>query len=332
MRAAIARHQGASTPRALWQLANTLLPYTLLWYVMHRVQALSPWLAIPFAIAAGALLVRLFIIFHDCGHGSFFGKPWANRLVGFITGILTFTPYHHWHRAHAIHHGTSGHLDRRGIGDIWTLTVQEYHGASRWTRFRYRLARHPLVLFLVAPLIMFVLVQRLPSPGATRRARLSVLWTNVALLVGMVLMCVLFGTARYLLIQGIVLAVAGTAGVWLFYVQHQFDGAYWVRGEEWNATAAALEGSSYYKLPGVLQWLTGNIGFHHIHHLGPGVPNYRLQACHESEPAFQNIRPITLASSLRCLGLRLWDESGNRLVGFEQAADLRGPRPPTPKR
>lgn len=316
MRAAIARHQQASTPRALWQLGNTLVPYLLLWYLMLRFQPIAPWLTLALAIAAGALLVRLFIIFHDCGHGSFFGKPWANRLVGLATGFMTFTPFHHWHRAHAIHHGASGHLDRRGVGDIWTLTVDEYAKASRWTRIAYGIARHPVVLFLVAPLVMFVLVQRLPSPGATRRARLSVLWMDLSLL----------------------------AGVWLFYVQHQFDGAYWARGEGWNPAAAALQGSSYYKLPALLQWLTGNIGFHHIHHLGPGVPNYRLQACHESEPAFRAVRPITLVGSLRCLGLRLWDESAKQLMGFDAPlrprdckieaapADFKGPRPPRPKR
>lgn len=320
MRKAIARYQRPSTSRALWQLTNTLMPYALLWYAIHRAQAISLWLAIPLAVAAGALLVRAFIIFHDCGHGSFFGKPWANRLVGVVTGLLTFTPYHHWHRDHAIHHGASGHLDRRGTGDIWTLTVQEYLQASRWRRFCYRLARHPLVLFGVAPLVMFVLVQRIPSAGATPRARNSVWWTNVALLGCVAGMSLLYGPARYLLLQGIVLTVAGAIGVWLFYVQHQFEGAFWARGEGWSSVAAALQGSSYYKLPRVFQWLTGNIGFHHIHHLGPGVPNYHLQACHEAEAAFQRIKPVTLAGSIRALALRLWDESEQRLVGYATAA------------
>lgn len=330
---AISRYRHPSNAIALWQLANTLIPYALLWYLMYRLQDISLWLTVPVAIVAGALLVRVFIIFHDCGHGSFFSLRWANHLVGFATGVLTFTPYHQWHREHSIHHGTSGQLDRRGTGDIWTMTVREYQAASRWKRARYRLARQPVVLFAIAPLIIFVLAQRFPSPGTTRRALASVLWTNLALLCVVGTMCWLMGATQFLFIQIAVLLIAGAAGLWLFYVQHQFEGAYWARGESWNFADAALQGSSYYKLPRVLQWLTGNIGFHHVHHLCPGIPNYRLQACHEAIPAFRRIQPITLSASLRSLALHLWDESEGRLVGFGRAhVPVRGFSPRSPGR
>jgi omega-6 fatty acid desaturase (delta-12 desaturase) len=313
---AVARYQHASTKRALWQLTNTFGPYVLLWYAMYRVLEISLWLTVPLAIVSAAFLVRIFIIFHDCGHGSYFRSRRANDIVGSIAGVLTFTPYRHWRWEHAIHHGSAGDLDRRGTGDIWTMTVEEYLSASPRRRLNYRLARNPLVLFVIAPLFVFVIKQRFASPTADKRHRRSVWMLNWALLGVAALLSWIFGIAPYLLIQSITIAVAGSIGLWLFYVQHQFEGVYWERGDNWDYTTAALRGSSYYKLPKVLQWLSGNIGFHHIHHLSPRIPNYNLQRCHESDRLFQQVTPVTLRASLRSLRFRLWDEQCGKLVGY----------------
>jgi len=314
----VARYQQPSPGRALWQTINTLVPYAVLWYLMYLSLAVSWWLTLPLAVLAGAFLVRVFVIFHDCGHGSFFKSPAANHAVGAITGILTFTPYFHWRWEHAIHHASAGDLDRRGTGDVWTLTVQEYLAASRWKRFAYRLARNPAVLFVLAPLFLFLILQRIPSLKAPARERYSVYGTNLALgAVAAGLIC-LFGLKAWLIIQLTVLMTAGSAGVWLFYVQHQFEGVYWERGDDWDYTTAALRGSSFYKLPRVLQWFSGNIGFHHIHHLSPRIPNYHLEKCHRAEPLFQTVKPVTLFSSFKSFTFRLWDEQQRKLVSFRR--------------
>jgi omega-6 fatty acid desaturase (delta-12 desaturase) len=280
--------------------------------------AVSYWLMLPLAILAAGFLVRIFIIFHDCGHGSFFKSKRANNAVGVIAGLLNLTPYRYWRWQHALHHGTAGDLDHRGSGDIWTLTVQEYLRRTRWKRFAYRLARNPLVLFVAAPLYIFVVHHRFAAPAAPDRERRSVRYTNWALLGIMVAMSTLIGLKAVLIIQLSVSAFAGAAGLWLFYVQHQFEGAYWARSDDWNYTAAALQGSSFYKLPRILQWFTGNIGFHHIHHLSPRIPNYHLQRCHDADPFFETIKPLTLFGSLKSLTFRLWDERRNAFVGFRQ--------------
>lgn len=309
-------YQRPSLPRALWQLINTLGLYALLWYLAVRSVAVSYWLAVPLAILGGGVLVRVFIIFHDCGHGSFFKNRTANDVVGFITGMLTFTPYYHWRWEHAIHHASAGNLDQRGTGDVWTMTVQEYLDASRWKRFSYRIARNPFVLFLIAPLFLFVVLQRFPSRNANRRERQSVLWMDLAIVAMAAGLSALIGLKLYLMIQLMVMAVASSAGVWMFYVQHQFEDVHWERGDEWDFTAAALQGSSYYKLPRILQWFTGNIGFHHVHHLSARIPNYNLERCHRELLLAQNVKPITLRASLRSLFLRLWDEERKQLVGY----------------
>jgi acyl-lipid omega-6 desaturase (Delta-12 desaturase) len=212
----VARYEQPSLPRALWQLTNTLIPYGLLWYLMYLSVALSWWLTVPVAVLAGAFLVRIFIIFHDCGHGSYFRSRRANDIVGFITGVLTFTPYYHWRWEHGVHHGSAGNLDRRGTGDVWTMTVQEYLQASRWRRFAYQLARNPFVLFVLAPLFVFLIMQRRPNPGANPRERRSVWWMNLALLGVATGLSLVFGLKTYLLIQLCVLMVAAAAGVWIF--------------------------------------------------------------------------------------------------------------------
>jgi omega-6 fatty acid desaturase (delta-12 desaturase) len=322
----VEKYRQPSTVRALWQLVNTFIPYGLLWYLMHLSLSVSWWLTIPLAVLAGAFLVRIFIIFHDCGHGSYFRSRWANDLVGFIAGVLTFTPYYQWRGEHAIHHSTAGHLDKRGTGDVWTMTVQEYLESSRWRRFAYRLARNPIVLFVLAPLYLFLIEQRFPSSKTDLHERHSVWWTNLAILGLVIALSWVFGVVAYVLIQLIVTGVAGAAGVWMFYVQHQFEDAYWERGDDWDYAAAALQGSSFYKLPKVLQWFSGNIGFHHIHHLSARIPNYNLQRCHEADPLFQQVKPMTLSSSLKSLTLRLWDEQARKLVGYGRMRQLRRER------
>ena len=322
-RKTLARYQAPAAWRSTWQVVNSLIPYAVLWYLMYRSLEVSYWITLPLAILAAGFLVRVFIIFHDCGHGSFFKSRRLEAILGFITGLLVFTPYYHWRWEHAQHHGSAGNLDRRGLGDVWTMTVKEYLEASRWKRFAYRLVRNPFVLFVLAPLLLFMVLQRIPSSKAPARERRSVYWTNLALL-GMVAgMSWVFGFRNYVVIQLTVLTVAASAGVWLFYVQHQFEGVYWARHQEWDPTTAALQGSSFYKLPRVLQWFSGNIGFHHIHHLSSRIPNYRLEECHKSHPVFQTVKPVTLLASLRSFTFRLWDEQRQRLVGFGYLRKIR---------
>jgi len=318
----VAKYQRPAALRGLWQVANTLVPYAALWYLMFVSLSVSYWLTALLALLAGGFLVRAFIIFHDCGHGSFFKSSLANHAVGILTGVLCFTPYYRWRWEHAVHHACAGDLDRRGTGDVWTLTVQEYLEASRWKRFAYRLARNPVILFLLAPLFLFLVIERLPSAKAGLRERLSVYWTNLILILVAAGMSWAFGFKTYVVLQLAVLSVAGSAGVWLFYIQHQFEGVYWKRAQEWDYADAALHGSSYYKLPRILQWFSGNIGFHHIHHLSPRIPNYNLERCQRSEPLFQAVKPVTLLSSLKSFHFRLWDERHGKMVSFRALRGL----------
>jgi len=322
----VAHYQEPSLRRGFRQIINTLVPYLALWFLMYLSLRISYLLTGALTVLAGGFLIRVFVIFHDCGHGSFFKSRKANDSLGSITGVLCFTPYYHWRWEHALHHSSSGDLDRRGTGDVWTLTVQEYLEASRWKRLAYRLARNPLILFVLAPVFLFLIKQRFPSKKAGRRERNSVHWTNLAVLAMATGLSCLFGFKTYLPLQLGVLLVAGVAGVWLFYVQHQFEGVYWERGEEWDYCTAALKGSSFYKLPKLLQWFSGNIGFHHIHHLSPRIPNYNLEKCHQAEPLFQTVKPVTLFSSFKALTFRLWDEERRRLVGYGELRILRQQR------
>lgn len=320
---AVAAHQTPTIPRSAWQLVNSVLPYLALCGLMVRSLDVSYALTLLLAVPAAGFLVRIFIIFHDCGHGSFFRSRRANHFWGVVTGILTYTPYQQWRHDHAIHHATSGDLDRRGVGDIWTLTVEEYLDAPRWKRLAYRMVRSPFVLFVLAPAYVFLIQHRLPSRASGTRERRSVLWMNLTLLGIVVTLSLTIGFERFLLIQLPVSLIAGAAGVWLFYVQHQFEGVTWKRRDEWDFVAAALQGSSFYRLPKVLQWFSGNIGFHHIHHLSPAVPNYNLEKCHRAEPLFQSVQPITLLGSLKSLSFRLWDEQQERLVGYGRMRAVR---------
>ena len=325
---AITKHQNPRLGKSIWQIVNSLIPFLALYGLAIWAMGLSYWLTLAFAVAAGGFMVRIFIIFHDCGHGSFFKSQRANHILGFVTGVLTFTPYHQWRQKHALHHATSGDLDGRGTGDIWTLTVQEYIDAPRWKRFGYRVFRNPFVLFVVAPLYLFLIHQRFPSPTVGRRERLGVHWTNGALLAIAVVMSMTIGIKAYLMIQLPLMMITGTVGLWLFYVQHQFEGVYWQRRKNWGFAEAALNGSSFYKLPRVLQWFSGNIGFHHIHHLSPRIPNYNLERCHRADPLFQTVRPITLLASMKSFTFRLWDEQRGKLIGYRRLRELRRQQSP----
>ncbi len=324
--AAFAEYETPSVRSALWQLINTFVPYLGLWGVMVFLvsQGYPYWLTLALAVPTAALWIRLFIFFHDCCHGSYFAADWANRFLGHICGILTFTPFDDWRRAHALHHATAGDLDRRGTGDVWTMTVDEYRAAPPVRRVAYRILRNPVVLFGLVPGVLSLVCHRFPHRGAGRRERRGVAMTNLAIAGMLGAAGMTIGLRPYLSIQLPVAILAGTVGVWLFYVQHQFEGVSWSRHRDWDPLRAALEGSSYYKLPKVLQWCTGSIGLHHVHHARPGVPNYNLQQCHDAVAPVRAVEPLTLWNSLGSLRLNLWDEREGRLVSFRSVRRPRG--------
>ena len=319
----VATYQRPDVKRSLWQVADSVIPYLVLWYLAYRLLAVSYLLSLPVIVLAAGFMVRTFIIFHDCGHGSFFRSRVANDVLGIITGILTFTPYYDWRAEHARHHATAGDLDRRGFGDVWTMTVDEYRHASFWQRVGYRFYRNPFVLLGIAPLYVFLLKQRLPRRRSGREV-LSVIGTDLALVAIFWALFATIGVKATLLLELPLLAIAGAAGVWLFYVQHQFEQVYWERHDMRDYLAVAMEGSSLYALPRVLQWFSGNIGFHHIHHLSPRIPNYRLPKAYREQPVLQHVDRLTLFSSLHTLRLRLYDEASRRLIGFREARTLGG--------
>ena len=319
----LAPYQTADDRLAWAQLLSTVGLFVLTWTVMYvSLEVVGWWLTLVLAPIAALLLVRLFIVQHDCGHGSFFRSKALNERVGACLGVLTLTPYHYWKRTHAVHHATAGDLDRRSMGDVTTLTVAEYVALPWWRRVAYRLYRHPLVMLGVGPVYVFVLKHRLPLdiPWSWRREWRSVLATDAALVAVVALAWVTVGIESFLLVQLPITLLSGPVGVWLFYVQHQFEDTYWARHDGWSYYEAALRGSSFYDLPQVLHWFTGNIGYHHIHHLSSRIPNYRLPSCFRDIPELQQAPRLGLADSLGCLRLRLWDEEARRLVGFR---DLR---------
>jgi acyl-lipid omega-6 desaturase (Delta-12 desaturase) len=311
-------YRQANLRKSVCQILNTIVPYGVLWALMiFALERGYPyWLTLALATPAGLILVRVFILFHDCCHGSFFTSRRANTILGYVTGILTFTAFEDWRHAHNRHHATAGDLDRRGLGDIWTMTTAEYTAAPRRTRLAYRIYRNPFILFGPGAALLFLLFQRFSRKGAGKRARTSVLITNLSLLLVLTVAAATIGVGTYLRIQLPVILIGGGVGLWLFYIQHQFEDAYWVRHESWDPMGVALQGSSYFKLPKILQWLTGNIGLHHIHHVQPSIPNYNLQRCYDEVPALQAVRTITLKTSLRSLRLGLYDEKNKKLVSF----------------
>jgi acyl-lipid omega-6 desaturase (Delta-12 desaturase) len=315
---ALTKFQEKSLPKAVWQLVSTFIPYFSLWYLMVLTIRLGyPYpVTLALALPAAALLTRIFIFFHDCVHGSFFASARANTILGYVCGLLVFTPLEDWRFSHFLHHATYANLDARGYGDVSLMTVKEYRSSSRRQRIGYRLYRSALVLFGLGPVFHFVFYQRFPTWNTGRAERRSVIMTNLgiaALALGAVWT---IGWKTFLLVQVPVLWLAGTAGVWLFYVQHQFEGVYWARTDQWDPLRAALEGCSFYRLPAVLRWITGNIGYHFIHHLQEGIPNYHLKACYDAVPQLRHKPPLTLRQSLACARLKLWDEDRQRLVGF----------------
>ena len=316
---AIGKYARVNLGKSLWQLLNTFVPYCALWALMlYTVQRGYPyWMTLPVTVVAGGFLVRVFILFHDCCHGSFFSSRRANTILGYAAGILTFTPFEDWRYAHSLHHATAGNLNRRGVGDIRTMTKEEYLAASIRKRLAYRIYRNPLVLFGPGSALLFLVIQRFSSKGAGKRERNSVVVTNLALLAVVLIASLTIGFKTYLLIQLPTLLIAGTFGLWLFYVQHQFENAYWADHNAWDPLRVALEGSSYLKLPKILQWFTSNIGLHHVHHIRPNIPNYNLQQCHDDIVVFHAIRPITIWTSFSLLRLALYDEKQKKLIRFD---------------
>lgn len=312
----VAPYEKSSSRTSIRQLFNTLIPLVLFWCAAYYSLSVSYWLTLAFGIVTSGFVIRTFIIFHDCCHQSFFKSRKANDILGIITGVLTLVPYQQWKNAHAIHHATSSNLDKRGVGDLWIMTVDEYAEASLWRRLAYRAYRHPLVMFGLGPIAVFVIQYRFNRKGARRKERLNTYLMN-ALIVGVyAVLTWAIGWKVMLLVQGPIFYLAGMLGIWLFYVQHQYEESYFEHDDEWSYVKAAVEGSSYYKLPRLLQWMTGNIGFHHVHHLSPKVPNYRLEEAHNATPPLHKATTITIRQSLESLKFRLWDESGKKFVTF----------------
>lgn len=302
--------------RAAWQLINTVIPYCCLWYLMILSIHYSYLLTLIIALPATAFLVRIFILFHDCVHGSFFSSKRANTFFGYLLGVLVFTSFEDWRFSHLRHHVTYANLDARGIGDIWTMTRTEYESSPKMQQLFYRLYRNPAVLFALGALFNFLLSNRVSTRRVRRRERMSVLLTNLLLLAVILVAAQLIGWQTYLLIQFPLLCLAGAAGIWLFYVQHQFHGVYWARKDHWDPLRAAMEGSSYYALPAVLRWFSGNIGYHHVHHLNPRIPNYHLKKCFDTIPELQAKVPLTITKSFSCVRLKMWDEVQQKMIAF----------------
>ncbi|APG29126.1 fatty acid desaturase [Syntrophotalea acetylenivorans] len=314
----MATFRHSDSRKAIWQLLNTLVPYCGLWYLMvFSIQLGSSYLVtLLLALPAAAFLVRIFILFHDCVHGSFFSSKGANTFFGYLLGLLVFTPFEDWRFSHLRHHVTYANLDARGFGDVWTMTLKEYQNSPKRTRLLYKLYRNPVVLFGLGAIFLFPMRNRLPTRRVKRKEHMSVVFTNLLIFIVIWVADKVIGWKTYLLIQVPVLLFSGTAGIWLFYVQHQFEGGYWATKSDWVPLRAAMEGSSFYRLPALFQWFSGNIGFHHVHHLSPRIPNYLLKKCFESIPALQAKPPLTFLKSLPCARLKLWDEGRKEMMGF----------------
>ncbi len=312
----IEKYQNPSIGRSIWQIANTFIPYVGLWILIVYSLSVSYWISAFLILLAAGFLVRLFIIFHDCGHGSYFKSQKTNRAVGMVFGILSFTPWDKWHNQHMRHHGSVGNLDKRGVGDIWVMTKEEYQASDKWTRIKYRIYRHPLVMFGIGSLYVFLIQNRMTRKDMSKKERLNVYFTNAVLLLIFAVMSLAIGFGTFVVIQLLILYISAISGLWLFYLQHQYEDVSWFRNKDWNFRTVALEGSSYVKFPKLLQWFSGNIGFHHIHHLNSRIPNYYLSKCYRENSIFKEVTPVTFLTSLRSLKLRLWDEKIQKMVSF----------------
>lgn len=315
---------GPDNGASVRQLLTSAIPFAVLWYATLRSLEVGYWLTILLAMPTAGFMMRLFMIQHDCGHGSFFRSHAARQWVGRCIGVLLLTPYDYWKRTHAYHHAHSGDLDFRGFGDIDTFTVREYLSWPWYRRLRYRLYRHPFVLFIVGPMFIFLIKHRFPwdVPARWKQAWRGVFWTNLALVAVVLLMGETIGYGRFLLTHAPVQFFATTAGVWMFYVQHQFEQTYWDRHEEWDYYDASLYGSSYLVLPAPLRWLSANIGFHHVHHMSMRIPNYKLKRAHEENEEFHVVREVRVRDTLKIINLALWDEDRRRLIRFRDLKAL----------
>ena len=318
---ALSGYRQPDAKRSLWELLVTIVPFIGLWALAWMALSVSYWLTLLVSILAGAFLVRFFLIQHDCGHGAFFRSKQANDWIGRVLGVITLTPYDIWRRSHAIHHATSGNLDERGVGDIDILTVREYRASTWGKRLTYRLYRSPPVLFIIGPAYQFLLRNRLPQMfnSDKRSYWISAMGTNLSIALVVAVCCYFLGLGSFFAVHLPITLVAASIGVWMFYVQHQFENTLWEGEEKWQMYEAALKGSSHYDLPAPLAWLTANIGVHHIHHLASRIPYYRLQDVLRDFPELANIRRLTFVQSLSCINLRLWDEESQRLVSFSDA-------------
>jgi omega-6 fatty acid desaturase (delta-12 desaturase) len=322
LRAVLAVYGEPRLGRSLLDVATSVVPYLGLLVGMYFARGVSTVLALVLAVPAAGFMLRTFIVFHDCAHGSFFPSKRANAVVGSLLGVLLFIPFRSWRHKHAVHHATAGDLDRRGVGDIQTLTVSEYRARPWWGRLGYWLFRNPFVMFGLGPFWVVIIGPRLVTRAANRRIRRSVLGTDLALVLIVGGLSLLIGWQAVVIVLAPVLLLGGAAGIWLFYVQHQFEGTYWGNALTWTYFDAALQGSSYLKLPRLLQFLTGNIGFHHVHHLSARIPNYNLQAAHDADPRLQAVPVLSLRDALRAPRLKLWDEERRRLVSFREACAM----------
>jgi len=318
----VAPFEKSTAKKSIWQIINTVVPFIILWYLAYKSLSVSYWLSLVPSLLAAGFMTRIFIIFHDCTHHSFFKSRRVNRIVGTCMGVLTLFPFDQWGHEHSVHHATSGNLDKRGTGDIWTLTVNEYLAAPFRLRLAYRLYRNPLVMFGLGPIYVFLLKNRFNRKGARKKERMNTYLTNVLIVALIGVLCWAIGWQSFLLVHGTIFLIAGSVGIWLFYVQHTFEDSYFEEDKEWEYVKAAVEGSSFYKLPKILQFLTGNIGFHHVHHLSPRVPNYKLEEAHNNTLPLKNVPTITLATSLQSLRFRLWDEKSNNFVSFKDVKNI----------
>jgi omega-6 fatty acid desaturase (delta-12 desaturase) len=307
------------------QIANTVVPYValLLSILYMGSKGVSFFILFPLSVVAAGLMVRIFIFFHDCTHQSYVATGKGNDILGNIFGMMVFTPYEAWKKEHSIHHGAVGNLDQRGVGDIWTLTIDEYEASSKLRRFTYRLFRHPAFLFTIAPVFLFIVLQRFPKKTANKKERKNYLIVNSILLIYSVVLSLAFGWQVYVAYQVLIIAMASTAGVWLFYVQHQFEDVYWESSEEWDLVEAALRGSTFYKLPIVFEWVSGYIGYHHIHHLNARIPNYNLKACYKSSTRLQDTKTVLFFESFKLGMLQFYDNHNKKLITYKQLKNMR---------